>query len=148
MILDKIENWDKYSALHPKFKAAFEYLQKNDLAKLPKGDYEIEGKNLYVAVAHEEFRVKDNYYHEAHKVYIDIQVSLKGSFEAGHKFLGKCINKVKEYNPDKDVEFYSDLPESKVLISEGEFAIFFPEDAHLPYPPKESLTKVVFKVKV
>jgi biofilm protein TabA len=148
MIFDKIANWEKYSSVHPLFKTAFEYLLSNDLAILPKGKYEIIGKDLYVAISHEVPIIKESYPHEAHKNYIDIQVSLKGEFEAGHKFIGGCKNQTKEYNPEKDVEFYGDAPDSKVLISEGEFAIFFPEDAHIPYPPKEKVDKAVFKVKV
>ena len=148
MIFDKVSNWEKYASVHPLFKPAFEHLLKNDLAALPKGKYEIVGKDLYVAISHETPITKESYPHEAHKEYIDIQVSLKGAFEAGHKFLNYCKNQTKEYNPEKDVEFYGDAPDSKVLISEGEFAIFFPEDAHIPYPPKEMVDKAVFKVKV
>ena len=148
MIYDKIKNWEKYSSLHPLFKTAFEHLLNNDIANLPAGQYDIKGKEIFVAVAHEIFKTKDIYYHEAHKKYIDIQIVLKGSFEMGLRFLDSCKNMKTEYNAETDVEFYSDEPLSKINLSEGEFLILFPEDAHLPYPPKENLTKAIYKVKI
>jgi YhcH/YjgK/YiaL family protein len=148
MIHDKIKNCERYSSLHPLFKTAFEHLLSNDIVNFSEGQYDIKGKELFATLSHEVFKPKDNYYHEAHKEYIDIQVALKGSFEMGLRFLDSCKDMRAEYNAEKDVEFYGDEPLSKINLSEGEFLILFPEDAHLPYPPKENLIKIIYKVKI
>lgn len=148
VIYDKIKNWEIYSAVHPLFKTAFEHLLNNDIANFHEGQCSIKGKEVFAAVSNEVFKTKDIYYHEAHKEYIDIQVALKGSFEIGLRFLDNCKNIKVEYNAEKDIEFYDEEPLSKINLSEGEFLILFPEDAHLPYPPKESVTKVVYKIKI
>jgi YhcH/YjgK/YiaL family protein len=148
MIHDKIKNWERYSSVHPLFKTAFEHLINNDILNFPEGQYNIKEKEVSANVAYEVFKTKDNYYLETHKEYIDIQVVLKGSFEIGLRFLDSCNNVKSEYNAEKDIVFYSDEPLSKINLFENEFLILFPEDAHLPYPPKESVIKVIYKVKI
>ena len=148
MIYDKVKNWEKYSSVHPLFKTAFEHLFNNDILNLPEGKYDIKGKELFANVAREVSKTKDIYCHEAHKEYIDIQITLKGSFEIGLRFLDSCKNMTVEYNAEKDIEFYGDEPLSKINIAENEFLILFPEEAHLVYPPKESVTKIIYKVKI
>ena len=148
MIYDKIKNWEKYSSVHPLFKTAFEHLTKNDVLNFPDDKYDIKEKELFVNVIHEVFKSKDIYYHEAHKDYIDIQVALKGSFEIGIRFLDNCKDIKVEYDSKKDIVFYGDEPSLKINLSEGEFLILFPEDAHLPYPPKQNVTKAIYKVKI
>ena len=147
MIFDEIINWEKYKYIHPKFEDAFKFLKNYDLINSPPCEYLIDGRKLYVSITKEEPGNTENYL-EAHRNYIDIQIALSGSFEIGHRFLNNCNKIIKEYNPEKDVEFFEDLPLSKILLSENMFAVFFPNDAHLPYPPKYNLLKAVFKVKI
>ena len=74
---------------------------------------------------------------EAHEKYIDIQYVAEG--EEKFFFADKKIFKITEpYNAEKDVEFYdsadfekSESAEASVLKA-GEFAVFFPDDAHKP----------------
>ena len=39
-----------------------------------------------------------------------------------------CTAPKGEYNPEKDVSFYSDVPDMYFQLTDGQFAIFFPED--------------------
>jgi YhcH/YjgK/YiaL family protein len=146
MIFDEIKNWEKYKYIHPKFEDAFKFLNNNDIINIPPGEYLINGRELYVSISKEEPSNKINYL-EAHREYIDIQIAISGSFEIGHKFTSECKSIIKEYNSEKDVEFFEDPPNSKILLSEKMFAVFFPNDGHLPYPPKINLIKAVFKLK-
>ncbi len=41
MIVDKIENGGQYAALHPNFKAAFDYLSSTNLLSLEIGKFDI-----------------------------------------------------------------------------------------------------------
>ncbi|MCF7838677.1 MAG: YhcH/YjgK/YiaL family protein, partial [Candidatus Marinimicrobia bacterium] len=48
----------------------------------------------------------------------------------------------------KDCRLYTDACDAWVAIQPGQFAVFFPEDAHLPLVGRGRLHKVVVKVAV
>ena len=48
MIIDTLENTDRYECVHPRFKAAFHFLRNTNLAALPDGRFEIDGDRLFV----------------------------------------------------------------------------------------------------
>ena len=57
-----------------------------------------------------------------------------------------------EYSPEKDVMFFDDFEKaSKLVLSDGEYGIFFPWDAHKPGLCLDGVTgevkKIVVKVK-
>jgi YhcH/YjgK/YiaL family protein len=53
---------------------------------------------------------------------------------------------VVEYNDDKDVQRFSDEPDTILKLKAGQYAIFFPEDAHMPLLGSGEIHKVVIKV--
>ena len=57
-----------------------------------------------------------------------------------------------EYNSENDIEFLdSTEPEYFIKLAKGEFAIFFPNDAHKPsinYGNKSTVKKIVVKVPI
>ncbi|WP_371416000.1 YhcH/YjgK/YiaL family protein [Halodesulfovibrio sp. MK-HDV] len=44
--------------------------------------------------------------------------------------------------------FYDDVPASWNTVLSGSFAIFFPEDAHMPLISNDEIHKVILKVAV
>ena len=50
MIIDKIENLDKYISLNPLFADVAKFLENNDLNTLEEGKHEIKGTDLFVNV--------------------------------------------------------------------------------------------------
>ena len=48
MILDRLDNAQRYEAIHPGFRAAFEFLKRSDSANLPDGRHEIDGDRVSV----------------------------------------------------------------------------------------------------
>jgi YhcH/YjgK/YiaL family protein len=50
MIIDTLENLEKYVAINPLFPKVVEFLKANDLSTMADGKYEIEGKDLFVNV--------------------------------------------------------------------------------------------------
>lgn len=150
MIIDTVKNASKYFSVHPLFKNAFQYITSQDLSNLADGKYEIEGDNLKAIISNkngmtaEESAAK----FECHNNYIDIQLCIHGRETMGWKPRENCKEQKGDYNPDKDVLFYSDAPEMYFQLNDGQFAIFFPEDVHAPMIGEGAIKKLVIKVKI
>lgn len=146
MIIDSIENLDKYIGLNPLFSKVVEYIKNNDLESHEPGKVEIEGKDLFVNYAVAKGKTIDEAKIESHDVMIDIQIPLSCPETMGYtprKNLAEAA-----YNAEKDITFYPGAAEKYITINPGEFVIFFPQDGHAPcvseYP---EIKKVIFKVK-
>lgn len=146
MILDTLENAEKYIALHRGFAAAFAFLGRPDLRDLPVGKHEIDADRVYAIVAKEPGRRKEDAQLETHDRHIDIQFILSGTDTMGWKPKSSCRQPAKEYDEVKDIEFFSDEPDAWIAVRPGAFAIFFPEDAHLPLISDGLIHKVIVKV--
>lgn len=148
MILDKLTNSEKYCSLHPNFNKAFAFLQREDLASLKEGTYEIDGKDVFAIVAKDQGRQKDEAELEIHDQYIDIQLVLSGIDEMGWKARSACNEITKPFESEGDIQFFADTPTAWVATPPEHFAIFFPTDAHLPLIAAGILHKVVVKIAV
>ncbi|MDR2814831.1 MAG: YhcH/YjgK/YiaL family protein [Prevotellaceae bacterium] len=145
MIIDHITNAKKYFSLNPRFEKAFGFLINNDLSKLEERKYEIDGAEVYATFMVRQGLAPEAAKHEAHNRYIDIQACVSGSETFGWSFRPDCKNVKVEYNPEKDIIFYADKPDSYVEIKPGQFAVFFPEDVHAPLIGNGEIKKVVVK---
>lgn len=152
MITGNIKNADRYYSLHPLFKAAFEAYLNLTAAKTAPGTYEINGHELYASVQSYNTRTVLDMKFENHKKYIDIQFVV-----SGEEYIPSApVNTLEEsegYNEDEDISFYSDAPAhfTSTYLGEGDFAIFFPEDAHAPriaVTTPQHVDKIVIKVAV
>jgi biofilm protein TabA len=149
MVVDTLNNAHKYYNLHPSFAKAFEFLYQNDLANLAEGVTETpEGLKVIVNTANGKTEEVSLSKFECHDKNIDIQVCVKGLETYGWKSREKCVVPNGEYNPDKDVRFFSDTPDMFFQLTDGQFAIFFPEDVHAPMIGEGEIKKVVIKVKI
>jgi len=149
MIIDTLANASKYTSLHPLFAKAFEYINQNDIANLPDGVSEIsEGLKLIVATGNGKTVEASLAKFECHDKNIDIQVCVKGLETIAWKPREKCVVPNGEYNPEKDVRFFSDAPDMSFQLTDGQFAIFYPEDVHAPMIGDGEIKKLVFKVKI
>jgi len=148
MILDILENSERYLSLNKGFVKAFEFLNRSELNELAVGKYEINGEQVYAIVAKEQGRNKENAQLETHNQYIDIQFVLAVGEDMGWKSKSSCKQPAGEYNPQKDLQFFEDEPASFISVEPGTFAIFFPEDAHMPLLASEKTHKVIVKIAV
>lgn len=146
MIKDKIAYRKLYEGVNPGFKAAFDFIE--ECMKAPKeiGRYDLEG-GVFAFVQSYDSKPAENCKIEAHKKYIDIQFVLKGKELFGVADLG--LQTMYEDNFEaKDVAFYHgdvDL----ITLTDGDFIIVFPEDAHRPQQGDGShVEKIVVKVPV
>ncbi|MGL1863847.1 MAG: YhcH/YjgK/YiaL family protein [Pseudodesulfovibrio sp.] len=148
MILDTLENIEAYASLNPNFATAFAFLRDTDLAQLPIGKNEIDGDKVYAVGIKGPGRKPDEGLLETHDKYIDIQLVLRGVDTMGWKARKDLGPTTDASDPRNDVAFYSDKPDAWTVVKAGMFAIYFPEDAHLPMISDGELHKVVVKIKV
>ena len=145
MILDTLSNASLYLAAHPRFAKAFEFLQRPDLATLPCGNYEIDGKDVYASVQEPSLRPLSSAKVEFHRKYIDIQYVISGAETMGWSPLC-AIGLPEPFDEAKDVGFAADKPQSLLDVRPGMFAVFIPTDAHAPLIGEGSNRKVVVKI--
>ena len=150
MILGEMRSNACYVAVHPKFQQAFEFMEKCFAEGIEVGRHEIDGDDLYALVMQYTSKEKENPRFETHDNYIDIQCMLKGS-ECQWYLPRKELQELGPYNPEKDITFYSFKGEgSKLILNPGDYAIYFPQDGHLPgmmAAPNEECTRIVVKIK-
>ena len=148
MILDVLENAHRYLALNNGFAKAFEFLTRPELNKLPVGKHEIDVDRVYAVVDKNPGRKRKDALLETHEKYIDIQLVLAGTEKMGWKPKSLCKQPSQEYDQETDVQFFSDDPDASLSVEPGTFAIFFPEDAHMPLISLGQIHKVIAKVEV
>ncbi|MGL1930707.1 MAG: YhcH/YjgK/YiaL family protein [Desulfotalea sp.] len=148
MIIDIIENGSQYETINRGFSKAFEFLSRSDLKDLAVETHEIDGENVFAIVAKEAGNKVEDSVLETHEKYIDIQVVLAGVDNMGWRAKSSCSTPSTDYDSKEDVQVYKDEPETFVPIGAGSFAIFFPEDAHMPMISDGELHKIIIKVAV
>ena len=114
-----------------KLARALEIIEDLDWETVECGRYDVDDE-LYYTVQEYETKYPEQARYEAHEKYVDIQYIVKGVERM--EFAETSKLKVTEpYNPEKDMKF---LAEPKVIdasiVEEGDYRIFYPEDAHRP----------------
>lgn len=145
MVIDTLENLDKYVSLNPLFKDVLDFIKSNDLNSLEIGKHEIKGSDLFVNVQVAKGKTKEVAVLETHKKMIDIQIPL--SAEETYGYTPLCDLPDAEYNNEKDITKYEGMADTFVTCKPGEFAIFFPQDGHAPcIAGVPEIKKAIFKV--
>ncbi len=147
MINDCIKNIDKYSEF-PKEICEF-------IKNMP---FDIECKKHkineddYVNVEMYETKIPEKGVFESHQKYIDIQIILSGVERIDFINTSELSVDI-PYNAEKDIIFYKHetLDAGRVVLKQGQFAIFYPYEAHMPQlcVRKTSVVKkAVVKIKI
>ncbi len=149
MIVDNAENLSLYKGVHPYVQNCIDFLAETDLSALPVGKHEIIGKDLYCAVSEYETREPIKPF-EAHDKYLDLQYIVSGNERIDYVERKESAPAV-PYDEVKDILFVSNDNFTPVRLKGGQFAIFFPNDAHRPCVTDglvAKVKKVVFKIKI
>lgn len=151
MIVDRIDNWKQYFS-GDTWERVFSFIQSLDPSAEEK-KYVLQEDELFAFVASYETKPSEGGEFEVHRKYIDVQVLLSGT---------ECIEwmplegsvETKPYDASGDVGFFS-RPQpgaAHVDLTPGIFAVYYPEDGHLPQltvgDAPETVKKVVVKVSV
>lgn len=118
--------------IHPRFKAAFDFLRRQDLNSLEDGKYDIiPGGECYASIEKVPLREPSSARCEAHGKYIDIHMPLSGVETIGLAPVpGEVLDSA--FKDGSDTVFY-DADCELLDVQAGEFIVFFPkEDGHTP----------------
>ena len=142
MIYDRIENLSLYEKALPQLAKVKEIMK-----DLEVGRYEMNGEDYFVVSSYEPKPFSGTY--EFHEKYIDVQMLISGKEKIKCVPL-KNLTVTQAYDESKDVGFGSADDGGEILLNEGAFAVFFPDDGHAPgIKVQEGLVKkIVLKIKL
>ena len=124
MIIDRIEEQERYYALHKDMELAFAFLA--EAPDLEPGRYELEN-GLFATVSEGDTRQLDTVNMEAHRNYIDLQYCIAG----GERMAWAHVQELNLVEEDKEHDNYFYAGKSTAMsIRPGMFYIMFPSDGH------------------
>lgn len=145
MIIDRIEEQERYYALHKDMELAFAFLA--EAPDLEPGRYELEN-GLFATVSEGDTRQIDGINLEAHRNYIDLQYCIAG----GERMAWAHVQELNLVEEDKEHDNYFYAGKSTAMsIRPGMFYIMFPSDGHKAACHQEfqkHYRKVVVKIPV
>lgn len=147
MIIDTLANAECYCRLGDRLAEGLQFLAQTDLSSLALGRHDIHGDECFALVSEYETKPLDQAVWEAHRRYIDIQCLASGREQIGYAALDSLTTDT-EYDASKDAEFLKGSGDFLTLVP-GTFAVFYPQDAHMPgldSGSRSHVRKIVIKV--
>ena len=129
MIFDMLTNSYLYTDISARMDRAFDYLNLTDLAKLPVGRINLDGDHVYVLVQEYTTKAPEEGKWESHRRYLDLQYMHSGCERIDFALVDTM--KLGEYAEDRDFQAMTGTGNPLTLVP-GSFAVFFPQDAHMP----------------
>ncbi len=153
MIFGNIHNMnDVLAALPAPLQTAVRHLQATDFGQLPAGNYDLQGKDIYVQVIDLTTKAFAETRPEVHRQYIDVQFLWSGREKIGVANDTGNNQIAQDLLEQRDLLFYSGMEnESTLVMLPGSFAVFFPSDVHRPacqFEGPEAIRKIVIKVRL
>lgn len=127
MVLDRVEEQERYYGLHPLLEEAFAFLSEGPT--LAPGRYEL-SSGAYATVSEADTKPLSEAKLEAHNKYIDLQYVVAGSERMAWAHVQEVVT-VSEYDAENDI-YFMDGPCTSLTIKPGTFYIMYPSDAHKP----------------
>ena len=147
MIVDNISQAQRYIALHSDFAVAMNLLQQLDFHQLNDGEIPTNHPNIRLFIGVEPMRTREVAKPEQHRYHIDIQIPLSSDEEYGWLDAGSLKNGL-GYDEKRDIEFFDCAPNVWINVGIGQFAVFFPNDAHAPLVGNQThIRKAIFKIR-
>lgn len=155
MIYGHIDVKESAGAYSEAIRKALQFLRENNVADMAKGRYPIDGDKLILQIQEPVTAPKETRRPEIHRNYIDVQYMVHG-----HEYIGcypdKRDGEVLEdrLDTEDDILFYQENDKAEEIMlpmTDGCYAVFFPEDVHRPccqMGEPEAIKKVVLKVRV
>ncbi|MFH0990044.1 MAG: YhcH/YjgK/YiaL family protein [bacterium] len=149
MIFDSLNNFTLYKTIHPHFPAVGQFLCSPTLTALQEGRVEITPDGSYAMISEYSTQEMSECFIEAHQKFIDIHVVLRGKEIIGICQAEQCRRE--SYDEAKDFQKLQGTV-GTITLNEGQFAIFFPQDGHMPKIKQgdqgERIKKLVVKIPV
>jgi len=148
MIIDSIEKIEEYIGLNPYFPQAVKYIKSLDFNNIQLGKVELDGKNLFASVTESTLKNTVDAKLEVHNEYIDIQIPVSKAETFGWSPRADMKDESAPFDTEKDIQFFKDKSSMQFTLQPGNFAVFFPQDAHAPCIGEGKIIKIVIKVKI
>lgn len=149
MIYDHVSNLSVYTELHPGIQTVADFLAAEDVSSLEPGSTELTGGARCIVAQYATASREDETL-ECHRRYIDVHVPLEGSECIGVRPRILC-EVAGDYDDENDFQLLTGR-RSLLEMASGTFAVFFPDDGHMPglplHAPGEAVRKLVFKLPV
>lgn len=151
MIVDHVKNIGKYPRLEKYANKITEFIERCGKEPLADGRYDLLADDeLFAILQHYETKPKESGRMESHVKYVDVQYVLSGK-ESIYYGLAEELVVSEDKRPESDVIFYENGANiSGNILTEGMFAYYAPQDAHMPGircgEDAEKVGKIVFKV--
>ncbi|MGU3524126.1 YhcH/YjgK/YiaL family protein [Enterobacteriaceae bacterium C23F] len=140
-----------YDWLPLELREAIEHVKAHVTDATPLGKHDIDGNRLFYLISEDSTEPFADRRAEYHAKYLDIQIILKG--QEGMTFSTLPAGKPDtDWLADKDIAFLPEGAQEKtVVLSEGDFVVFYPGEVHKPLcavgkPAK--VRKAVVKMRV
>lgn len=147
MIFDQIEQLQQYQGIIPSATALQHWLQQIDWSQVADGTVTApEGFRAFVQTAPGKTETQSLEKFECHDQHIDLQVLLEGAETMAWRSRMHCHQPKGDYNPDKDVRFFADVPTHRFQLQPMQFVLLFPNDVHAPAISEGILKKLVVKI--
>ena len=153
MIFSNLEIYKNNKNKYPEvFQKALDYLVDNDIVNMAPGEYEIQGRDIYVKVLETKTKKIEDASPEVHNKYIDIQCTFIGSEKMGFAVKEDGVGIKKDNLEAKDILYYEEVNnENFAILDNGKFVILFPSDIHRPLVAIDEpidVKKVIVKVNM
>ena len=153
MIFGNVRDFESSFTWLPKpLKTAVEHLKQTDFNALPAGNYDLQGKDIYVQVIDMTTKPFAETRPEVHRQYIDVQFLVRGREKIGVASDTGNNGVAGDLLAERDLLFCKTMEnESTLTMTPGSFAVFLPTDVHRPgcaFDQPEAIRKVVVKVRV
>jgi len=149
MIIDSILNSNTYRTLNSSISSALKFLQENPVHEWEPGRYEVGIPGMFILIQHYITHSVDDGYWEAHREYIDLQYMMEGSEKVGFANIFD-LEITQDFLDENDYMVLTGEGDYFTL-KQGNFAVFFPQDAHKPsiaFDAQKLVKKAVVKIRI
>ncbi|MHC4231403.1 MAG: NanQ anomerase/TabA/YiaL family protein [Planctomycetota bacterium] len=152
MILDQLDSALIYTGLGKRISIGLALLNEDPVRNATPGEYKVDGENLFYIVDEYETKPAEEGRLEIHRRYLDIQYIVSGEECIGVAPL-EGLTEETLYDGKRDLAFYKFEPSmSQLHLKQGMFAIFWPNEPHMPCrrigSTSEKVKKIVVKVRM
>lgn len=133
MIYGRLKDMQNLKSVNPLLERGMEFLRTADLEALTVEDgiVELEGQDLFVLVQEYDTKTVQEKRFEAHDIYGEIQLVVKGEETMGITWREGLVTD-EDLLEAKDNIYYKNPEKCNLLpYHQGDLAVFFPEDVHL-----------------
>ncbi|MDX9957715.1 MAG: YhcH/YjgK/YiaL family protein [Clostridia bacterium] len=160
MIADSIRNKNLYAGISARLAQALDYVEVQKKTGFTGQTVELDGRQVYAMYQSYVTESTEGRQYEAHRRYIDVQYIVEGEeVIRAADFAG--MTEMSGYDAENDIQWF--MPEAAATIGSqagavntihlkaGQFAVFFPQDAHMPKLASDSpgaVKKIVVKIAI